>query len=310
MKQSRLASYIEIRQKTYHIIERTFFHAVQVGFSKSLTAKGLNTLYQIYTATSQGNPSITELATDAGMPINTYSKRIQALIQAGYIQSVQDDMDHRVHHLKLTESGMVQLNAYIDLVETLLKRLREEFGNLGLLRYVRALIESANTVTSPKLSKWALSARKYRSLATEALNRFYVGISKAEHTVLETYFEIFTLKEARVLLEIYVQSGMGRVTLKDLEDALKIPKPTLSRIVNKWTPTFIHKKTDKDDHRVVYLSVKEVHKEGFEKWIDTRIEVYEKLKKVHSPKDFERLIQSFKVFETLLLEKINAAEAY
>lgn len=309
MFENRFKTYKRIRENTYHIVEKTFFHAVQVGFSDELTAKGLNTLYQIHSATSKAQPSVSDLAYTAGMPIKTYSKRLQPMIQAGFLASAPDPDDQRLKHLHLTEAGLAQLEAYFELIQTLLARLKKAFGTVGILRYVQSLIESANHLNEgAKLSKWALSEKKYRSLATEALNRIYVGVSKAEHPVLELYFPTLTLKEARVLLEIHLQASLGQATLKTLEESLKIPKATLSRIVNKFTPEMIHKKTDKADHRVVYLSVKPKYQEGFNQWMDARIEVYKRLENLHSKKDYGRILTSFQILETLLLEKIAEVE--
>lgn len=308
MKSTRTHDYLVIREKTYHIFERDFYHAVQVGFSQALTAKGLNTLYQIHSANQSGNPSITDLSVNSGMTINSYSKRIQPLIKAGYIVSLKDHADQRIHHVRLTERGMTQLNDYLKLIDVLLNRLKTAFGSIGLLRYVQALIVSSNALSpSPKLHKWAFSPKRYRALATEALNRIYEGVSRAEHTVLNRYFETFTLKEARVILEIYTLSHWGKVTLSDLQDSLKIPKATLSRIVNKYAPKIIHKKTDKHDHRMVYLSVKKTFHPGIEAWMGARIEVYQRLERMLSPKDFARILESFQIFKRLLQDTLDSA---
>lgn len=310
MDVSRYQRYVHIREHTYHIVESTFFHAVQVGFSEALTAKGLNTLYQIARATVKELPSISELSDAAGIPLKTYSKRLQPLIQAGYLESSQDPHDHRRRNLQLTDLGRAQLKAYQSLIQALLTRLKQTFGRLGLLRYVQSLIVSANYLNdTPSLSKWAVSESQYRTRAAEALNRIYVGVSKAEHPVLETYFSDLSLKEARIVVEIHIQASTGRATLKTLEESLKIPKATLSRTVSKFAPKFIHKKTDEHDHRVVYLSIKPNMQEGFDAWIDARIDVYERLEKHHTKKDYARILKSFKILETLLLEKIAKDES-
>ena len=309
MELTRIQTYLEMRDRSYQIIERTLFHVAQTVFSQSLTAKKLNTLYLIYAATRDAHPSITELAEKSSMPINTYSKRIQALIQDGYLKTYQDTVDHRIHHVSLTEEGRRQIDAYIALIDQLLGRLKEAFGISGLLRYVQALIHTANALNDdPPLSKWAFSVKTYQRLAAEAINRIYEGISRMEHPVLEEYFEDFTLKEARVLLEIYLQDALGKITLKGIEAQLKIPKPTLSRIVNKFSPAYIHKKKDKHDHRVVYLSIRPGQTAGFERWVESRIQAFETVQGLHKPKRFEQLLTSFKILETLLLEQLDGVE--
>ena len=303
MENNLFHAYLTMRNQTYHIVERSLYLAMQSLMTADLTTKNINTLYQISRIIKQRpNASLSDIAEAANFTINTYSKRIQPLIKKGLLDTTKDAADQRIHHLQLTKSGAQQLALYDSLVARLVKKISQSMNVFELLQFIQSLKKVANALSeTPSKFPNVFTQTRIIEQAGQALNQIYVKVLERDEKVLSIYFPTLNIRTVRVLIEIYLHSQWGPVTHSDLYGYLGVPKPTLSRIINQH-PAYIHKKTDKSDHRVVYLSVKPKWHPGLEAFMEGRLQTYEDTKTAVKKSAFKRILKVYQLLDEVLKE--------
>lgn len=103
---------------------------------------------------------VSSLAAELGLAVSTVSRKIEPLVQRGWLEATPDENDQRAHHLSLTKEGMAtlrserrrQMTRYMELLD---EETRAQFPMVAafLGRVAQTLHAAADTSSQPRARK-------------------------------------------------------------------------------------------------------------------------------------------------------------
>jgi DNA-binding MarR family transcriptional regulator len=298
MDDNRLSTYLLIRQKTYHIVESKGIHYIQ-SMTDQLSLKELSILFTIEQLEKTGQNKPTLIGTQLGMALNHLTYYLNQLVKQKMIKKTMNPTDHREYLINITEVGQKALSFYQVALLTAAQDVQNTLSVFDRLKLIRTLRDIAyppsKGITPPSLTKVLKAPNKHVQIF---LNRVHQENINDDLAFLKRHELDFSLKELRILLEVYIQSNLGHATLLSVYEELKMPISTLGRIIDQ--APYIQKKAAKHDQRIKYLSIKKNAHFLFDEFIDVRIKRYNDAREIAGKKAFGLIEAMFKALERFI----------
>ena len=288
-----IARYLAIRSVTYHLIEKDVVFYVSQKTPESMTLKDLSLLYTMRGLIEKGVQKPKQLAFHLKTSKTLLSYRLERLFNLGYLSKKTNPNDLREYFVDITEAGQALLVVYTDLINLATQEIQIGFTFPEKLRLLKALETIAAVGAEKPLSINWLNLKNVLPTLQVMINDIYARVFTHDNQFLESYALSMPLKEFRIHLEIYIQSQEGPSTLTSLIKALKIPRSTLSRIIEQ--SPWIIKKENANDKRFKLLTIDDQYHALLESFMEHRIELYDDTNQLVKRKNFLLIERLFKI---------------
>ncbi len=108
-----------------------------------------------------GEPSVQEFAHMMGISAPNAAYKVNALMEKGYIEKVQSEIDRREYHLRPTERFWERIRSTREYAETVVRRCEERFSKEDLEK-----LENMLTIVESELMPELEKAEEFRSVKT------------------------------------------------------------------------------------------------------------------------------------------------
>jgi DNA-binding MarR family transcriptional regulator len=288
-------SYLSIRALSYHIIEKDVVFYISQKTPESMTLKDLSLLYTLRGMIQKGIQKPKDIARMLSTSKTLLSYRLERLMSGGYLKKTINQNDQREYFVAITEEGERLLVIYMDLINDATQKIQAAFTFSEKIRLLKAIeILASVGALKPFRVNW-LKPKSILPTLQVMINDIYARVFNHDMQFLESQGVLMSIKEFRIHLEIYLQSQEGDSNLTALINDLKIPRSTLSRIIEQ--SPWIIKKEVKSDKRFKTLTLDPKFHPLLEGFMEHRIEFYDDSNHLVKRKNFilvERLMQILK----------------
>lgn len=293
-----LDEYLDIRSKTYNIVENTLIEKIKASVPENFTLKDITVIYLIESKRLIKDNTSSSIAIAANMAFNAFSNRLKKLENNDMIERIKNPENKREHFIILTEEGLKIYHYYLTLLNDLFGFIFENLRASEKLKLLQSITKTADYFN--ETNKFNLLKRifKTKKVLNQALTEIYDGIYLSEQGLLDKYLKEISLKEMRFLIEIYILSKNSLAIPKNLHETLNIPHSSITHTLNKCEQLKIIKKTQNpNDKRSYILSISKTATPIIEIFIKHRIDTYNRVKEIHTPKVWESTLKAFQLIE-------------
>lgn len=297
---SLIQHYLTVRSYSYQIFENHLLPYIKSLLYGDLTYKDLSMLFQLQNLIHENKNRPTDIASNAHIAINNLSYRLTRLASNDLIIKKTGEKDHRETFIYIAPKGYDLLDIYRALYTQFSDELKTQLNPRELIALVRGWTKVSNAFSeAPKIRFNPLKVKMYPQWLQIAGTRFYNVIIDREETLLKTHKIDIALREWTVLVEIYLQSQRDTCTLSDLKNQLPYPISTLSTIVTRYEGTYVKKIKNKDDHRMIYLTIHDTVHKAFDDYLTLRLDIEKTIDDLLSQKEYAVLVKAFESIRTI-----------
>ena len=298
MEESLFTRYLEIRQKTYHIVESKGIKYIQ-SMTKDISLKELSLLFAVEYLKETEENKPTFIGQYLGLALNHLTYYLNQLRKRNVLEKIVNEKDQRESFIFLTEKGKEALSYYQIALSTAASEVQKSLSVIDKFQLVKALRTIAYPATSVQQApSFTRVIKDPRQMTQIMINRIHQSNINEDLAFLNEKAPDISLKELRILLEIFIQSHQQQATLLSVVEELGLPLSTLGRIIDQ--SKFVEKKAATHDHRIKYLSIKKNHHSLFYDFMNLRIARYENTKKLAGKKPFKLIEKLFESLETFI----------
>ena len=289
-----LNTYTELRIATYDVFDKKVLPYVKSLASGSYTFKELTLLFQMKVLSSRSLVRASDLSLVARMSPSSLSNHLKRFLQKKLIEKNQSTEDRRIYYLSLTPKGESVLAILDDFYREINQTITKSFSPLEMIRIVKSSVAIANAFSKESPLKFkAFKVTEYQSTLQRAITRFYSELIYLEETLLKSHHIDLTLKEWYVIVEVYMASQNGPVTLSQLQETIKLSMSTTSTLVTRLSRTFLRKTHPQSDKRITHIHVQKKWHAAIDAFIALRLASYERIASTIGEKDLTLFLRLF-----------------
>ena len=288
--------YDAMREKTYDLVDKAVFAFLNERMTASLTLRDLSVLYIVRALKVHQLHISKEIAIALKISKTNLSNRLERLTKMDLIQKQTNPEDRREYFIELTDQGQTSLDLYIQLINAPVKLIQYQYSLTDKVKLVKAIVKMASIDNhAPVKINW-FKPKSIEAKLQVMINHIYQRAFIHDQTYLEAHGWMDGLKVFRVFLEIHIQSTLGKCTLKQLHEELKIPLSSLSRFIDA-SSHLLNKKDHSKDKRIKYLSIRKPYRSLFEDFMTHRLAFYQSNVDLIGRKTFDLVEQLFKILK-------------
>jgi DNA-binding MarR family transcriptional regulator len=291
-----IEKYLKIKEQTYGVIEGPFIERLKTLIPNDLTLKDVTVLYLIEEKTQLENNTSSNIAIAANMAFNTFSNRLKKLEKDGLIQREKKPLNKREHFITLTLEGKKIYDYYLKELNALVLYLQNEITGFKKITLYKAILKTSTYLNEKNHYPLFSKLFNIKETLNHALTDIYNGIYLTEQVFLDEKLPEISLKEMRILIEIYLLSESSMAMPKSIHESLNIPYSSITHTLNKCESLKIIKRIQNPlDKRSFILNLTKKHKKYIESFMNLRINMYQSIKKHLSSSEWDITLKAFEL---------------